>query len=38
MNDIEDAMAGRVPPRRPPLWDGQTGPRAAAVLTDFLSR
>ena len=35
---FEDAMAGRVPPRRPPLWDGQTGPRTAAVLTGFLSR
>jgi hypothetical protein len=30
-------MAGRVLPRRPPLWDGQTAPRAAAVLKKFLA-
>ncbi|MEO7158654.1 MAG: UDP-N-acetylglucosamine 2-epimerase (non-hydrolyzing) [Vicinamibacterales bacterium] len=35
---FDDAMAGRVPPRRPPLWDGQTGHRTAAVLKSFLSR
>jgi UDP-N-acetylglucosamine 2-epimerase (non-hydrolysing) len=38
LDNFEDAMAGRVQPKRPPLWDGKTGPRAAAVLTKFLSR
>ena len=33
-----DAMSGRIEPRRPPLWDGKTAPRAAAVLTAFLAR
>ena len=38
LSSFDDAMAGRVPPRRPPLWDGQTGPRTATVLMEFLSR
>lgn len=32
------AMAGQVSAKRPPLWDGHTAGRAAAVLTTFLSR
>lgn len=35
---FEDAVAGRVGTRRPPLWDGHTAGRSAAVLRDFLSR
>lgn len=38
LKNFEDAMAGRVPPRRPPLWDGQTAGRTAAVIKTFLSR
>ena len=38
LSSFDDAMAGRVPPRRPPLWDGQTGPRTATVLMEFLSK
>jgi UDP-N-acetylglucosamine 2-epimerase (non-hydrolysing) len=32
------ALSTTAVPRRPPLWDGQTAPRAAAVLTAFLAR
>lgn len=35
---FRDAMSGRIEARRPPLWDGHTAPRAAAVLTAFLAR
>lgn len=36
---FEAAMtAGQAPPRRPPLWDGQTAGRVAAVLQQFLAR
>ena len=38
LENFEDAMAGRIERRRPELWDGQTGPRAAAVLTRYLAR
>ena len=38
LDGFEDAMAGRVETRRPPLWDGQTAGRAADVLQSFLSR
>jgi UDP-N-acetylglucosamine 2-epimerase (non-hydrolysing) len=38
LDNFDDAMAGRVQPKRPPLWDGKTGPRAATVLMSFLSR
>jgi len=33
-----DAIDGRIEARRPPLWDGQTAGRAAAVLQAFLTR
>ena len=32
-----DAMSGTRDHRRPPLWDGRTAPRAAAVIERFLS-
>ena len=35
---FDAAMVGQVSARRPPLWDGRTAGRAAAVLTTFLSR
>ena len=34
----DDAMAGRIEKKRPPLWDGQTAGRAATVLKAFLAR
>jgi len=34
---FDNAMNGRVDKRLPPLWDGQTAPRTAAVLTKFLA-
>ena len=34
---FDNAMDGRVEKRLPPLWDGQTAPRTAAVLTTFLA-
>jgi UDP-N-acetylglucosamine 2-epimerase (non-hydrolysing) len=38
LSAYRDAMSGRIEPRRPPLWDGNTAPRAAGVLTAFLAR
>ena len=38
LSAFRDAMNGRIEPRRPPLWDGHTASRAAAVLTAFLAR
>jgi UDP-N-acetylglucosamine 2-epimerase (non-hydrolysing) len=38
LSAFRDAMSGRIEPRRPPLWDGKTAPRAAKVLTGFLDR
>jgi UDP-N-acetylglucosamine 2-epimerase (non-hydrolysing) len=38
LSAFAEAMSGRVAARRPPLWDGHTAPRAAAVLKDFLAR
>ena len=35
---FDAAMSGQVSAKRPPLWDGHTAGRAAAVLTTFLSR
>lgn len=35
---FDDAMAGRVAQRRPPLWDGHTAERTAVVLERFLFR
>jgi UDP-N-acetylglucosamine 2-epimerase (non-hydrolysing) len=32
-----EAMASNGTPNRPPLWDGRTAPRIAAVLTTFLN-
>jgi UDP-N-acetylglucosamine 2-epimerase (non-hydrolysing) len=34
---FDAAMNGQVSAKRPPLWDGHTAGRAAAVLTTFLS-
>jgi UDP-N-acetylglucosamine 2-epimerase (non-hydrolysing) len=34
---FDDAMDGRIEKRLPPLWDGKTGARTAAVLTKFLA-
>jgi UDP-N-acetylglucosamine 2-epimerase (non-hydrolysing) len=34
---FDNAMNGRVDKRLPPLWDGRTAPRTAAVLTKFLA-
>lgn len=38
LDAFEDAMAGRVAVRRPPLWDGQTAGRCVAVIKSFLFR
>jgi UDP-N-acetylglucosamine 2-epimerase (non-hydrolysing) len=38
LSGFAEAMSGRVAAKRPPLWDGQTAPRAAAVLKGFLAR
>jgi UDP-N-acetylglucosamine 2-epimerase (non-hydrolysing) len=38
LSAYRDAISGRIEPRRPPLWDGHTAPRAAGVLKAFLAR